>query len=66
MLSSNRQSKTSSPAASANGDLQVIVTWLRSLSSTEIRELREALANHDDEKLAHFDTRFQSCLERCR
>ena len=66
MLSTNRQSKTSSPAASANGDLEVIVMWLRSLTSAEIRELREALANHDDEKLARFDTRFQSCLERCR
>lgn len=66
MLNSNRQSETSSPAASAGRDLEAIVKWLRSLSAAEIRELREALANHDAEKLARFDTRFQTCFDRSR
>jgi len=64
MSNSNRQSETSSPAANANRDLEAIVKWLRELSAAEIRELREALANHDAETLASFDTKFEACLIR--
>lgn len=64
MTNSNRQSETSNPAASASPDLEAIVTWLRGLSAADFGELSEALANHDTEKLARFDTRFQTYLYR--
>ena len=62
MLNSNRQSETSSPAATASPDLEAIVTWLRGLSAADFGELSEALAKHDAEKLARFDTRIQTYL----
>jgi hypothetical protein len=65
MADSNLQSETSIPAASASRDLEAIVTWLRGLSAEDIRELCEALANHDAERLASFDTRVEACLNRC-
>lgn len=64
MLNSNRQSETSNPAASASPDLEAIVTWLRGLSAAEFAELSKALANHDAERLARFETRFQTYLYR--
>jgi len=62
MLNSNRQSETSNPAASASPDLEAIVTWLRGLSAAEFEELSEAIASHDAERLARFDTRLQTYL----
>ena len=64
MLDPNRQSETSSPAASSSPDLGALVKWLRGLSAAEFEELSEAIANHDAERLARFDTRFQAYLER--
>lgn len=64
MTNSNHQSETSNPAASASPALEAIVTWLRGLSAADFGELSEALANHDAEKLARFDTRFQTYLYR--
>jgi hypothetical protein len=63
---SNRPSETSSPGASASPDMEAIVKWLRGLSAAEFGELSEALANHDAEKLARFDTRIQTYLYRSR
>jgi hypothetical protein len=63
MLNSNRQS-TSSPAATASLGLEAIVKWLRGLSAADFGELSEALANQNAEKLARFDTRFQTYLDR--
>jgi hypothetical protein len=62
MFKSSHQSETSSPAASASPDLEAVVERLRGLSGAKIRELREAIANHDAENLAGFLTRFQNCL----
>ena len=62
MFNSNRRSETLSPAASASGELEAIVGWLRRLPGAEIGGLREALANQDAESLAGFVTRFQNCL----
>jgi hypothetical protein len=63
MLNSNRQSM-SSPAATASPGLEAIVKWLRGLSASDFGELSEALANQNAEKLARFDTRFQTYLDR--
>jgi len=64
MTNPNRPSETSSPAASASPDLEAIVKWLQGLSPADFGELSEALANHDAEKLARFDTRVHTYLYR--
>ena len=64
MFDANRQSKMSSPAATASRDLDVIVKWLRELSAAEIKELSEALANHDALRLARYETWFEACHNR--
>lgn len=64
MLDPNLQSEMSSPAASRSPDLGALVRWLRGLSVAELEELSEAIADHDAEKLARFDTRFQAYLDR--
>jgi hypothetical protein len=44
--------------------MEAIVKWLRGLSPADFGELSEALANHDAEKLARFDTRIQTYIHR--
>ena len=64
MFNANRQSRVSSRAATAGRDLDAIVKWLRELSAAEIKELSEALANRDAERLARYETWFEACHNR--
>jgi hypothetical protein len=64
MLDPDRQSEISSSAASRSPDRDALVKWLRGLSAAELEELAEAIANHDAERLARFDTRLQTYLDR--
>lgn len=59
----DRQSESSSPTANAGRDLDAIVNWLRGLSTAEMTELSEAMANGDAEILARFHSRFEACLK---
>ena len=60
----NRQSEMWSSAASSSPDWEAFAKWLRGLSAAELEELAEAIANHDGERLARFDTRLQTYLDR--
>lgn len=62
MLNPNRQ--TPSLATGAIPGLETIERWLRGLSLDEIKELRDAMANHNAERLLPFQRRFKAWLER--
>jgi len=64
MLNPNRQTDRPPPTTGAIPGLETIEKWLRGLSRAEIRELREALANHSAERLAPFHHLFKAWLER--
>jgi hypothetical protein len=60
----NRQSEMPSSAASSSPDWEAFAKWLRGLSAAELEEFAEAIANHDGDRLARFDTRLQTYLDR--
>ena len=62
MLNPNRQ--TPSAAGSSIPGLEIIEKWLRGLSLAEIKELRDAMADHNVERLVPFQRRFKAWLER--
>jgi len=64
MLDPDRQPEMSSSAASSSPDWEALVKWLDGLSAAELEELAEAIANHDGERLARFDTSLQTYLDR--
>jgi hypothetical protein len=64
MLNSNRRTNMPGATANVSPGLEAIDQWLRGLSSTEIRELGEALANHDTGRLAGFHIKFKAWLTR--
>jgi hypothetical protein len=64
MLNPNRQRDGAGEVTGGTPALETIEQWLRGLASAEIRELSEALANNNSDKLTRFRTRFQAWLDR--